>query len=334
MNSKAEAIYQRRKKAVEAVMSGEVVALVARVHRVPLRTIFGWLSRYRQGGWHALRDEERSGRPRKLSAEAMGWLYRMIQKGDPRQCEFPFSLWTLKVIRAVLKKRWNVSLSQSAISRLLKHLGLSPQRPIYRSYKRDPREMERYLQITFPQLKERAKAMGGEIYFVDESSIRSDHHSGTTWGLIGETPVVEDGGDRFSLKMISAVTLRGDMRFAVIEERMNSDVFIDFLQKLRADAGRPIIVIADNAPCHTSAKVMAFIASTNGEITLANLPRYSPELNPDEQVWNHTKRRLSQAFIDTKETMKSTVLSIMKSIQRTPSLIKSFFGLPETCYAS
>jgi len=315
-------------------MGGEVVALVARIHRVPLRTIFGWLARYRQGGWHALRNGERSGRPRKVSAEVMQWLYDAITLGDPRQHQLPFCLWTLNVVRALLKKQWDVSLSKSAVCRLLQHLGLSPQRPIYRSYKRNPTEMELYLQTTFPELKKRAKSSGSEIYFVDESSIRSDHHCGTTWGLIGETPVVKDSGDRFGIKMISAVTLRGDMRFATIEGRINSEVFIRFLQKLRSDANCPIIVIADNARYHTSAIVRDFVASTKGEITLAHLPRYSPELNPDEQVWNHTKRRLSQAFVDSKEVMKATVLSIMQSIQRTPELIRSFFRLSATCYAS
>jgi len=334
MTPSAEATYQRRKQAVEAVMSGEVVALVARVNRVPMRTIFGWLAKYRQGGWHALRNGERSGRPRKVNEEVMEWLYDAISLGDPRQHQLPFCLWTLNVVRSLLKQRWDVSLSKSAVCRLLQHLGLSPQRPIYRSYKRNPSEMETYLQTTFPALKKRAKVCGAEIYFVDESSVRSDHHCGTTWGLVGETPVVEDSGDRFSIKLISAVSLRGDMRFSAIDGRMNSDVFIGFLRKLRSDANCPIIVIADNARYHTSAKVVDFVSSTNGDITLANLPRYSPELNPDEQVWNHTKRRLSQAFIDSKEVMKSTVLSIMRSIQKTPTLVQSFFKMPGTCYAA
>lgn len=334
MTPSAEATYQRRKQAVEAVMAGEVVALVARVNRVPLRTVFGWLARYRQGGWHALRNGERSGRPRKVNDEVMQWIYNAISLGDPRQHQLPFCLWTLNVTRVLLKKQWNISLSKSAVCRLLQHLGLSPQRPIYRSYKRNPSEMETYLGKTFPELRGKARACGAEIYFVDESSIRSDHHCGTTWALVGETPVVEDSGDRFGIKLISAVTLRGDMRFAAIDGRMNSEVFICFLQKLRSDSGCPIIVIADNARYHTSARVVAFVESTNGDITLAHLPRYSPELNPDEQVWNHAKRRLSQAFIDSKEVMKSTVLSIMQSIQKSPGLVQSFFRLPGTIYAA
>jgi transposase len=52
---------------------------------------------------------------------------------------------TLGLVRLLLKRKFGVEMSKSAISRLLWHLGLSPQRPIYRSYKRNPRKMKEYL---------------------------------------------------------------------------------------------------------------------------------------------------------------------------------------------
>ena len=329
---RAAALYEKRKNAVEAVQRGEPVSVVARTHHVPLRTIFHWLARYRHGGWHALREGPRSGRPRKVSAQLMAWLYDAITLGDPRQYQLAFCLWTLGIIRVVLKKEHGVELSKSAVCRLLQQMGLTPQRPIYRSYKQDPRELEKYLKRTFPQLRRLAKRLGAEIYFVDESAVRSDHHRGTTWGAIGQTPVVEDSGDRFGLKLISAVSPRGDMRFAVIEGRMNSDKFIEFLKKLHADAGKPIIVIADNASYHSSGKVQKF-AKESEAIHLGYLPRYAPELNPDEQVWNHAKARLAKLFIDSAQTMKQSVLSIMRSIQKQTRLIQSFFQMKDTSYA-
>jgi transposase len=332
--AKAAAKYEKRKNAVEAVMRSEPVSLVARVHHVPQRTIFRWLSWYRTGGWHALLEGERSGRPRKVSDEDLAWLYNAITLGDPRQYTLPFCLWTLNLVRTVLKKERGIELSKSSVCRLLQHMGLSPQRPVYRSYKQDPKELERYLKKTFPELRALAKRMGAEIYFVDESAVRSDHRRGTTWGPVGQTPVVQDSGDRFGMKLISGVSPRGDMRFATIEGRMNSTRFLEFVRKLRSDAGRPIIVIADNAAYHTSGKVRHFAAQNKGEVTFAYLPRYAPELNPDEQVWNHAKARLSKLFVDSKETMKRSVLSILRSIQMQGDLIRSFFRMESTRYAA
>lgn len=280
-----------------------------------------------------MREGPRSGRPRKVSGEVMQWLYQAITLGDPRQFQLAFCLWTLGIVRVVLKKEQGVELSKSAVCRLLQQMGLTPQRPIYRSYKQDPKELEKYLKRTFPQLKRLAKRIGAEIYFVDESAVRSDAHRGTTWGVIGRTPVVEDSGDRFGLKLISAVSPRGDMRFAVIEGRMNSDKFIEFLRKLYTDAHKPIIVIADNASYHRSGKVQKFAQDSDEAIYLGYLPKYAPQLNPDEQVWNHAKSRLAKLFIDSAQTMRRSVLNIMRSIQKQTCLIQSFFQMKDTSYA-
>ena len=139
--SKAEQRYQRRKDAVSAVQRGESASVVARVMRIPLRTLFSWLARHRAGGWQALREGARSGRPRKVSPEVMQWLYQALPLNEPRQYQFAFSLWTLAIIRAMLKKEHGIVLSKSAVSRLLAHMGLSPQRPLYRSYKQNPKQL-------------------------------------------------------------------------------------------------------------------------------------------------------------------------------------------------
>jgi transposase len=147
---RAQVRYEKRRMAVQALSNGELASDVARVMKIPRRTLFTWIARYRHGGEHALQDRQKSGRPRKAEAKVLHWLYDAITLGDPRQYQLPFCLWTLAIVRRLLKKEHGVEMSKSGVSRMLKHLGLSPQRPIYRSYKRDPEEMKKYLDKTFP----------------------------------------------------------------------------------------------------------------------------------------------------------------------------------------
>ena len=49
------------------------------------------------------------------------------------------------------------------------------------------------------------------------------------------------------------------MHFDVIEECMNAEKFINFLEKLRLDFGCPVFVIADNEGYDHSKKVQAFL---------------------------------------------------------------------------
>ena len=331
--NRAEIRSQKRKEVVEAVtLRKEPVEVVARVYNIPLRTVFDWLARYRQGGWHALIEKNRQGRPKKITGDDMKWLYDAITMGNPLNYKLPFCLWSSNNIRALLQKERAVILSKSSICRLLGHLGLTPQKPLYKSYKQDPEKIKVYLSKTYPEVVAQAKKYHARIYFLDEAAFRSDAHRGTTWGKCGETPVIKDSGGRFGFKLISAVSARGDMHFDVIEESMNADKFINFLEKLRQDAGCPIFVVADNARYHHSKKVQAFLETQLGEIMIAFLPAYSPELNPDEQVWNHAKAEVSKYPIKSKLDMEKLILSAMLSIQQKIELVKSFFRLPDTLY--
>jgi transposase len=66
---------------------------------------------------------------------------------------------------------------------------------------------------------------------------------------------------------------------------------------------------------------------------MAFLPAYSPELNPDEQVWNHAKAEVGKHPVKSKLDMETLILSAMLSIQQKIELVKSFFRLPDTLYA-
>ncbi|USE36051.1 transposase [Endozoicomonas sp. SCSIO W0465] len=98
------------------------------------------------------------------------------------------------------------------------------------------------------------------IYFADESSARSDYHSGTTWGKKGRTPVVEATGARFGINLISAVSGEGTMRYMTINGRFNADQFIRFLKQLVRTHDRPVLVVADG---HSAHKAKGSILITN-----------------------------------------------------------------------
>ena len=62
------------------------------------------------------------------------------------------------------------------------------------------------------------------------------------------------------------------------------------------------------------------------------IPPYSPELNPDEQVWNHLKQRLAKIMIPNKKTMQQKIQNIMQSIQKKKGMVQSYFKLDDTRY--
>jgi len=109
---------------------------------------------------------------------------------------------------------------------------------------------------------------------------------------------------------------------------------VQFLKNLRMDTGKPIIVIADNASYHGGKMVQRFVEASDGKVVVEHLPRYAPELNPDEQVWNHAKARLAKRFIATKDELLHEMQAIMRSLQCSLQLIRSFFQLESIHYAA
>lgn len=329
-----EAREEIRIRAVQRVKAGESPEDVVRALGFNRSSIYDWIARYREGGIDGLRYRKIPGRKPKLDGSQLKKLYRWITRDDPRQLEFEFALWTREMVRELIRREFGIRLSAVSVGRLLRKLGLSPQRPLRRAYQQDEVAVKRWKQVEFPAIQKEAKKQGSQIYFGDEASVRSDYHSGTTWAPVGKIPVVKKTGARFSVNLISAISPRGELRFMTVEGRMTAPKFISFLRRLLADTDKPVFLIVDRHPVHRSAKVRKFVESTDGHLRLFFLPSYSPELNPDEQVWNHMKNhgvgRLTPAGPDQ---LKRIVLRRLRSLQRLPAIVAGFFRHPETLYA-
>ncbi len=320
--------------AVQRVEAGESPEDVVRALGFHRSCIYEWLAKYREGGVDALRTRKISGRPPKLNGKQLQRIYDLVTRKNPMQLKFEFALWTRAMVRELIRREFGVRLSEVSVGRLLKKLGLTPQRPLRRAYQQNPEAVEKWLKEDYPEIKRSAKKEGAEIYFADEAAVRSDFHSGTTWAPRGKTPVVRKTGARFSVNMISAISGKGKLRFMIIDGRLTADVFIEFLRRLAKDAARPVYVIVDRHPVHRSAKVRKFVESQDGRLRLFFLPSYSPELNPDELVWNHLKNhQIGKKFIAGPDQLKKLVISALKRLQRLPAVIVGFFSERHVRYA-
>lgn len=324
-----------RLRAVQQVQNGESPENITKALGYSRRCIYQWLAAYRSGGWDALKTRKMTGRPKKLSASQMRWIYQTVTSKNPLQLKFPFALWTRSMVRTLLWKKYRIRLSLSSVGRLLSQLGLTCQKPLVKALQQNPSLVEQWIKQTYPKIRAQAKREGAEIFFEDESGVRSDFHSGTTWAIKGQTPVVRSTGQRFRFNMISAVSPKGALRFMVTEKSVTTGVFLEFIKRLIHARRRKIFLIVDGHPAHRAKRVQAFLKTVSNQLRIVFLPPYSPELNPDELVWNDVKNNgVGRSFIAQKQDLKTAVVSRLRYLQKNPPRIRSFFQAKTTRYAA
>jgi transposase len=271
--------------------------------------------------------------PPQLDAPPEQRVFRWINGQDPRQYGLDFGLWTRSVVASLIEQKFGIRLGVTAVGALLAKLGLTPQKPLQRAYQRDPEAIERWQRESFPAIATQAKASGGEVYFWDESGFRADTVHGKTWGVKGQTPVVERPGQRQSISAASAVSARGAFWYCTYQGGLNAELFATLLRQMMQHRRKPVHLVVDGLPAHRTALVKAYVASTEGMLTLHFLPGYAPELNPDELVWSHVKRTgVARTPLRQGEKLQAKIEAQLTAIKRTPRLVKSFFKAPSVAY--
>lgn len=295
-------------------------------------TVYGWALKYRRGGVEALRARPVPGRPPKLTDQHLARLYSLVRQ-DPRTLGFEQALWTRDMVRQLIWREFEVSLTLAPVGKLLHQMGLSPQRPTWRASEQDPEAVQRWKTEQYPAIRAEAGEAGATIFFADEAGVHFDDHAGTTWAPVGRTPVVTSTGKRIKVNIISAVTSAGALRFAVYRDTFTAEVFIDFCKRLMHDAAGPVFLVVDGHPVHRAGTVKDFVADAGERLKLFFLPGYSPELNPDEWVWKNVKHdRVGRAGLRDERDLVGKVRSAMHRVQKLPGLVRGFFGDPDLAY--
>ena len=283
-----ETLEALRLRAVSQVNAGTRPAEVAGALGLSRSVVYRWLAAYRDGGRGALLARPVPGRPPRLSVLQMRQLWGLIVGSDPRQLQFDFALWTREMVRELIRREFGVGLSVVSVGRLLARMGLSPQRPLYRACQQDPEAVTRWKEQEYPAIAARARALGAAVWFCGEAGIRSEYHAGTTWAPAGQTPVVKVTGARSSVNLISAVSAKGALRFAVFDGTTTTASFIAFCKRLVHDAPGPVFLVVDGHPAHRSRAVRTWVASTAGRLELHYLPGQPGGVSP--QVGNFSKQ--------------------------------------------
>jgi transposase len=305
---------------------------------VQRQTVNVWQGRYRERGEEGLLDgrrvSPRRGRGR-LTGDEARQVRAWIAEGTPDRLELPFALWTSRAVRELIERRFGTRLGLSTVQLYLKRWGMTPQKPLVRAKQRSPAAIAAWLGRDYPTLVKRAKAQRAVIYWGDEAGLSNQDQVGRSYAPRGEAPVIARTAKRVARSMIAAVSNRGLVRFMLYGGALNADRFLAFLRRLVRDAGRKVVLIADNLKVHKAGKVMAWVEGHRHEIELVYLPAYAPGHNPTEHLNNDLKQTLrQQPQAGSTEELTRRTRSVLRAIQRSPERVRAYFRPEPVRYAA
>lgn len=326
-----------RRRVVTAVVQEQVSqSQAARLFGVSRQAVHGWVKTYRQQGSRGL-TAGRRGRPSqpRLAAVQARQVYGWIRDRCPDQLKLPFVLWTREAVQLLLAQRLGVEVSVWTVGRYLRRWGLTPQKPVRRAYERNPEAVARWLKQEYPRLRQQARREGATLWWGDEMGMRSDHQTGRSYGVKGQTPVIPGTGQRFRCNLISAITNRGHLCFRLFTGNLNAELFIDFMERLLRQAGPKVFLIVDSHPAHRAARTRAWLAQHAAQVRLLFLPAYSPELNPDEMLNQDVKSNaVGRRRPHSLPEMMQTTQAYVRGRQRRPALVRRYFQASSVRYAA
>ena len=179
-----------------------------------------------------------------------------------------------------------------------------------------------------PRSKKKARQQNWALIFTDEASFRQDSTMHATWSRIGCPPEVPVTGERKSVKILGAIELWQTRFYYQQDTVFNALTYLSFLKQLARHYRRQgAILIQDNASYHKDRDVWAWLGENRHWLEVHQLPPYSPEFNPTERLWQHTRRTgtHNQYFADPTELV-GTLTRVFGEMQSRPELIQSYLS--------
>jgi transposase len=143
----------RRLRAFELKQQGWSQQRIAEALGVSKGAVSQWMKRASDGGGvEALKRRPAPGARPRLSEEQRAKVPELLERGAEAH-GFRGEVWTCERVAIVIRREFGVSYHPAHVSRLLKALHHSPQKPQRRANQRDEQAIEHWKQKRWPSLK-------------------------------------------------------------------------------------------------------------------------------------------------------------------------------------
>lgn len=200
----------------------------------------------------------KEGEKRILKPEQEKYIKETILQKVPEDIGLGSALWTRRRVQELIKKETKKIFPMNTVGNQLFRWGLTAQRPGKVAYQQDLLKIENWIKNEYPKIVELCNLQNGIIKFSDETGISLNTYYGKSYAAKGKTPVIKLPSGRTHISLISSMSNGGTSEFMLYKGGLDSETFIDFLQRQIKDSTKKIFLIVDNLRVHKSKMVKAW----------------------------------------------------------------------------
>lgn len=143
-----------RKRAIELYKSNKKQLEIASALGTSQSTISEWIKEYKKRGEASFDYSKVGGSKRRISKEHQLELIKLLNEGAVSN-GYDGDIWTRKRVQHLIKEKYKIAYSLTAVGDLLRDLGFTVQKPDKRSYKQDPDKVKYWKEERLPSLKKK-----------------------------------------------------------------------------------------------------------------------------------------------------------------------------------
>ena len=198
---------------------------------------------------------------------------------------------TAKAVCDFVQRRFEVTYTPNAMTKLLKRLGFVYKKPKCVPAKADAAVQEKFATETLLPLMAQA-GPDHLLYFVDGMHPAYTGHPAFGWIRRGRDRELKSNHGRVNVNINGALNWPDRTVMHLEAEKITSEAMIALFDRLavRHPTATAIDVVLDNASYNRSAAIKVYLARDGCRIRLVYLPAYSPNLNLIERLWWFLKK--------------------------------------------
>ena len=317
----------RRMRIIILGIEGWTAPAVAMAVGLSRRICQRWVAKYNAEGLAGLDDRRGQEPGTPLSAEQEEAFRERVAAGPTDKD--PVCSLRGKDFQRILAEEFNLLRSLPAVYWLLHRLGYSYLRPRPRHRKADPEVIEAFKREWPERFKKIAADHPGKrlrVYFQDESRFGQQGTNTNVWAEKGSRPAAVRQTEYGYLWVLGAVCPETGHAEGLLSPQLNTKIvnkFLDLFSKTIPD-GEHAVMLWDGAGFHRAKTLRV-----PGNITVVELPPYSPELNPIENLWHYLKSHFwSNRSYDDYDALEEAAMEAWRRAVLDEDLVKSVCAAP------